>query len=53
MHGDMLAIFRNQLETANVFAGLLVAIVIGGLIVEGLLFRTIASRTVEHCGRQH
>ena len=43
---------RNQLETANVFAGLLVVIVIG-LIVEGLLFRTIANRTVERWGQQH
>jgi NitT/TauT family transport system permease protein len=42
---------RNQLETANVFAGLLVVIVIG-LIVEGLLFRTLTSRTVERWGLQ-
>jgi NitT/TauT family transport system permease protein len=43
---------RNQLETANVFAGLLVVIVIG-LIVEGLLFRTLTHRTVERWGLQH
>lgn len=43
---------RNQLETANVFAGLLVVIVIG-LIVEGLLFRAITARTVERWGLQY
>jgi NitT/TauT family transport system permease protein len=43
---------RNQLETANVFAGLLVVIVIG-LIVESLLFRTLTHRTVERWGLQH
>jgi NitT/TauT family transport system permease protein len=42
---------RNQLETANVFAGLLVVIVIG-LLVESLLFRTITARTVERWGLQ-
>ena len=42
---------RNQLETANVFAGLLVVIVIG-LIVEGLLFRTIENATVRRWGMQ-
>jgi NitT/TauT family transport system permease protein len=42
---------RNQLETANVFAGLLVITLIG-LIVESLLFRTLARLTVERWGMQ-
>jgi NitT/TauT family transport system permease protein len=49
--GWYIYINRNQLETANVFAGLLVVIVIG-LIVEGLVFRSITSRTVERWGLQ-
>lgn len=42
---------RNQLETANVFAGLLVIIMIG-LIVESVIFRGLARRTVERWGQQ-
>ncbi len=42
---------RNQLETANVFAGLLVIILIG-LLVESIIFRGIARRTVERWGQQ-
>ena len=42
---------RNALETANVFAGLLTVILIG-LIVEGLIFRTIEIFTVRRWGMQ-
>jgi NitT/TauT family transport system permease protein len=42
---------RNQLETADVFAGLFVVIVIG-LLVESLIFRTIENRTVRKWGMQ-
>jgi NitT/TauT family transport system permease protein len=42
---------RNLLETANVFAGLLTVIVIG-LFVEGVIFRTIEARTVRRWGMQ-
>lgn len=43
---------RNALETAGVFAGLLTVIVIG-LVVEGLVFRTIEILTVRKWGTQH
>ena len=42
---------RNQLETAAVFAGLLTVIVIG-LIVESVIFRTLENRTVRRWGMQ-
>lgn len=42
---------RNQLETANVFAGLFTVILIG-LLVEGVVFRTIESATVRKWGMQ-
>jgi len=42
---------RNALETANVFAGLLTVIIIG-LIVEGLVFRTIEAVTIRRWGMQ-
>lgn len=42
---------RNLLETANVFAGLLTVIIIG-LVVEGVIFRTIEARTVHRWGMQ-
>ncbi len=50
--GWYIYINRNQLETANVFAGLLVVILIG-LIVESLLFRSITKATTERWGQQH
>ena len=42
---------RNELETAAVFAGLLTVIVIG-LLVEGIVFRTIEVHTVRKWGMQ-
>jgi len=42
---------RNQLETANVFAGLLAVIVIG-LVVESVIFRTIERHSVRKWGMQ-
>jgi NitT/TauT family transport system permease protein len=42
---------RNNLETANVFAGLLCVILIG-LFVESVVFRTIERRTVRRWGMQ-
>lgn len=42
---------RNLLEVPNVFAGLLTVIVIG-LIVENLIFRTVERRTVQRWGVQ-
>lgn len=42
---------RAQLETATVFAGLLVVIVIG-LVVESVIFRAIEARTVNRWGMQ-
>lgn len=42
---------RNQLETAAVFAGLLTVIIIG-LLVEGLIFRSIEVNTVRKWGMQ-
>ena len=42
---------RNQLETANVFAGLLTVILIG-LFVENVIFATIQERTVRRWGMQ-
>jgi NitT/TauT family transport system permease protein len=42
---------RNQLDIADVFAGLLTVILIG-LAVEGLLFRTLERWTVERWGMQ-
>ncbi|WP_088348231.1 MULTISPECIES: ABC transporter permease [Rhodomicrobium] len=49
--GWFIYVNRNQLETANVFAGLLVITLIG-LIVESLLFRSITRLTVERWGQQ-
>jgi len=43
---------RNQLETANVFAGLFTVIFIG-LVVENVVFATIERRTVRRWGMQH
>ena len=42
---------RNELETPSVFAGLFVVIIIG-LVVESLVFRTIENRTVRRWGMQ-
>jgi NitT/TauT family transport system permease protein len=42
---------RNQLEVANVFAGLTTVIVIG-LLVESVIFRTIETHTVRKWGMQ-
>src|SRR5580704_15919892 len=42
---------RNQLETANVFAGLLTVILIG-LFVESVIFRAIENATVRRWGMQ-
>ncbi|HEY0331216.1 MAG TPA: ABC transporter permease [Rhodopseudomonas sp.] len=42
---------RAQLETASVFAGLLTVILIG-LVVEGLIFRSVSKLTVERWGQQ-
>jgi NitT/TauT family transport system permease protein len=42
---------RSELETARVFAGLLIVIVIG-LLVEAVIFRTIEARTVKLWGMQ-
>ena len=42
---------RNLLDTANVFAGLLTVMVVG-LFVEGVIFRTIERRTVRRWGMQ-
>ena len=42
---------RNQLETPRVFAGLLAVIIIG-LLVENVIFRTIEARTVIRWGMQ-
>jgi NitT/TauT family transport system permease protein len=42
---------RNQLEIANVFAGLLTVIALG-LLVEGVIFRTIERSTVRRWGMQ-
>ncbi|KJF72573.1 ABC transporter permease [Agrobacterium arsenijevicii] len=43
---------RNQLETANVFAGLFTVILIG-LFVENLIFATIERKTIRRWGMQH
>jgi NitT/TauT family transport system permease protein len=43
---------RNQLETASVFAGLLTVILIG-LFVESVIFRTIENITVRRWGMQN
>lgn len=43
---------KNQLEIPNVFAGLLTVIVIG-LVVENVIFRTIEARTVRKWGMQN
>jgi NitT/TauT family transport system permease protein len=40
---------KNQLQTADVFAGLLTVIIIG-LVVENVIFRSIERRTVERWG---
>ncbi len=42
---------RNMLDTAAVFAGLLTVIIIG-LLVENLIFRTLERRTVRRWGTQ-
>jgi NitT/TauT family transport system permease protein len=42
---------KNQLDIPNVFAGLLTVIVIG-LLVENVIFRTIEARTVRRWGMQ-
>ncbi len=42
---------KNNLETANVFAGLLTVVLIG-LVVETLIFRTIEAATVRRWGMQ-
>jgi NitT/TauT family transport system permease protein len=42
---------RNQLETAYVFAGLVMVIIIG-LLVESVVFRTIETNTVRKWGMQ-
>jgi NitT/TauT family transport system permease protein len=42
---------RNLLDTASVFAGLLTVMVVG-LFVEGIIFRTIESKTVRRWGMQ-
>jgi NitT/TauT family transport system permease protein len=43
---------KNQLETASVFAGLLTVIVIG-LAVENLVFRTVERATIHKWGMEH
>ncbi|KUM26950.1 ABC transporter permease [Mesorhizobium loti] len=43
---------RNQLETANVFAGLFTVILIG-LFVEYVIFATIERKTIRRWGMQH
>ena len=43
---------RNLLDTANVFAGLLTVMVVG-LVVEGVIFRTIEIKTIRRWGMQH
>lgn len=43
---------RNQLETANVFAGLFFVILIG-LFVESVIFANIEKRTIRRWGMQH
>jgi NitT/TauT family transport system permease protein len=43
---------KNQLEIPSVFAGLLSVILIG-LAVENLIFRTVEARTVRRWGMQH
>ncbi|MBF9235441.1 ABC transporter permease [Microvirga alba] len=43
---------RNQLETANVFAGLFTVILIG-LFVENVIFATIERKTIRRWGMQH
>ena len=43
---------KNQLEIANVFAGLFTVILIG-LLVENVIFRTIEQRTVRRWGMQN
>ncbi|WP_035657560.1 ABC transporter permease, partial [Bradyrhizobium sp. STM 3809] len=43
---------RNQLETANVFAGLFTVIIIG-LVIENVVFATIERKTVRRWGMQH
>ena len=43
---------KNQLEIANVFAGLFTVIMIG-LLVENVIFRTIEQRTVRRWGMQN
>jgi NitT/TauT family transport system permease protein len=43
---------RNLLDTANVFAGLLTVMAVG-LVVEGVIFRTIEIKTIRRWGMQH
>jgi NitT/TauT family transport system permease protein len=42
---------KNELETANVFAGLFTVIIIG-LVVESVVFRAIENGTVRKWGMQ-
>ena len=49
--GWFIMVNKNNLETANVFAGLLSVIIIG-LLVENLIFRTIENRTIRRWGMQ-
>ena len=42
---------KNQLLIPNVFAGLL-TVILFGLVVENLIFRTIENRTVRRWGMQ-
>ncbi len=43
---------RNLLDTANVFAGLLTVMAVG-LLVEGVIFRSIEIKTIRRWGMQH
>ena len=43
---------RNLLDTANVFAGLATVMAVG-LVVEGVIFRTLEQKTVRRWGMQH
>ncbi|MGE4373017.1 MAG: ABC transporter permease [Xanthobacter sp.] len=43
---------KNTLETPSVFAGLL-AIILVGLLVDNLIFRTVEARTIARWGMQH
>lgn len=43
---------KNNLETPSVFAGLL-AVILVGLLVDNLIFRTLENRTIRRWGMQH